>query len=87
MWRAITVRRSNRPGGGRICGCSLSAALICWKIHGFPSAARPTITASQPVCSSMWAASAGVHTSPLPTTGMCTASFTRRMISQSAGGV
>ena len=44
------------------------------------------MTASQPVVSSIFAAAAGESTSPLPMTGMETASFTCRMISQSAGG-
>jgi len=39
------------------------------KIQGLALAARPIMTASQPVCSSMRRASAGVQTSPLPITG------------------
>ncbi len=52
--------------------------------HGLPIAARPTMTASQPVSSSIRRASSGVSTSPLPVTGMVTTSLTRRITDQSA---
>ena len=54
------------------------------KIHGLPRAARPIITASQPVSAIMRRASAGLFTSPLPTTGMRTAAFTLAISRQSA---
>ena len=57
-------------------GSPASAALAWANSQGFPSAARAIITASQPVRSVMATASAPLLTSPLPTTGTLTASFT-----------
>ena len=62
-------------------------AFICEKIQGFPNAPRPTITISQPVSSIILSASCAVLMSPFPITGIETACFTLRIISQSAGGV
>ena len=47
-------------------------------------AARPIMTPSQPVWSIMAFAFSGLSTSPLPMTGIFTASFTCAMMSQSA---
>ena len=56
-----------------------------WRnIHGFEEAARPIITASQPVCCTIRTASSGVMMSPLPITGIFTAAFTSAMRVQSA---
>src|SRR2546426_6939309 len=55
-----------------------------WKTHGAPSAPRPIMTAAQPVALVMAHASSAVRTSPLPSTGIATASTTRAMISQGA---
>jgi len=44
---------------------------------GFDAAVRPIITPSQPVSATMAMASSGVRMSPLPTTGIFTASFYR----------
>ena len=43
---------------------------------------RPIMTASQPVCATMAAASSGERTSPLPITGIFTASFSAAIHSQ-----
>ena len=63
------------------------AALYCsiWrKIQGFDGAMRPIMTASQPVCVTMAQASSGLRMSPLPITGILTASFTAAIHSQRA---
>ncbi len=70
--------------GGAGSGLPASAACTLANTQGLPSAARATITASQPVCSPMRTASAPQRTSPLPTTGTLTACFTRAMAPQSA---
>ena len=49
------------------------------KIHGLALAARPIMTASQPVSRTMRTASSGVTISPLPITGILTAAFTSAM--------
>ena len=54
------------------------------KNHGFPCTARATITASQPVSCCIQTTSCTVFTSPLPITGIETASFTLRITPQSA---
>ncbi len=51
---------------------------------GLPLAAWPIMTPSQPVASSKAFAFLGLSTSPFPMTGMETASFTCRIMSQSA---
>ena len=53
-------------------------------LQGFPWAPRPIIMPSHPVSSNKALAVNGSVTSPLPITGICTASFTARIISQSA---
>ena len=65
-------------------GSPASAALACANTQGLPSAPRAIITASQPVRSTIATASAPERTSPLPTTGTATASFTRAIAPQSA---
>ena len=75
--------RSSDEGGGRTLPPSMSAR-ASRKIHGLPCAPRATITASQPVRSSIAFASAAVKTSPLPITGTLTAAFTCAITSQSA---
>ena len=74
--------RSSGVGGGAVS--PRSAAAISRNIQGLPWAARPTITASQPVSSIIRSASAPLRTSPLPNTGTDTARFTARMTLQSA---
>ena len=54
------------------------------KIHGLLGAMRPIMTASQPVCVTMAQASSGVRMSPLPITGIFTASLTAAIQSQRA---
>ena len=61
-----------------------SAAAVCWKIQGLRVAARPIITPSQPVVESIATASSGVRTSPLPITGIASASLSRAIGSQRA---
>ena len=63
------------------------ASLYCsiWrKIHGLDGAMRPIITASQPVWVTMAQASSGERMSPLPITGIFTASFTAAIHSHRA---
>ena len=55
--------------------------------QGSPSAARAIITPSQPVSRIMVRASSAVWMSPLPSTGIFTASFTFRMMLRSMPGV
>src|SRR3989475_8283311 len=55
-----------------------------WTTDGAPSAPRPIMTGAQPVALVMAHASSAVRPSPLPTTGIATASTTRAMISQGA---
>ena len=74
---------SSREGFGGIRPVS-RYSVIRLKIQGFPLAPLATITPSQPVSASIRLAASGESTSPFPITGMETASFTWRMISQSA---
>ena len=82
-WRRIISFTSESSGFFGTVLCSRYSA-VCAKIHGFPCAARPIITPSHPVSSRSAFAFCGESTSPFPITGMDTASFTFRMISQSA---
>ncbi len=79
----IVSRTSSLEGLGKSSPVS-RYALISLKIHGFPRLALPTITASHPVSSNILAAANASVTSPFPITGMLTASFTCRIMSQSA---
>jgi hypothetical protein len=54
------------------------------KIHGRPCAARPIITASQPVARSTSAARSGLVMSPLATTGMRSSALMAATVSCSA---
>ena len=63
------------------------AAFTRSKSQGSPRAPRAIITPSQPVSASMVSASSGLLMSPLPSTGMCTACFTARMMERSMPGV
>jgi len=54
------------------------------KIHGRPCAARPTITASQPVRRSTSAAFGGESMSPLAMTGIRSAALIAATVSYSA---
>ena len=82
-WRSIISRISSAPGRGRSFPVR-SYSRRSEKIQGFPWAPRPIITPSQPVSSIMARADAPETTSPFPITGMDTASFTWRIMSQSA---
>src|SRR5438128_8721226 len=68
MIRAFSSRETVRPA----------------KIQGAPRAPRPIMTAAQPVARIMARASSWLLTSPLPVTGIPTASTTEAMISQGA---
>lgn len=63
------------PSGG-VYAAPVSAARISAKIHGLPSAARPTITPAQPLWRRRRSASVPDATSPLPTTGTRTCAAT-----------
>ena len=57
--------------GRLVVACRSPGTAAIWrKIHGFDEAARPIITASQPVSRTMRTASSGVRMSPLPITGI-----------------
>ena len=80
----IVRSRWERGGGGIIRLRSRIWALISLNTQGFPRAARPTITRSQPVPESIRPAERGSVTSPLPITGRDTASLTAFIMDQSA---
>ena len=79
----VDVYRSSGAGGESSSPVSKKCT-NSRKIQGFPLAPRATMTPSQPVPSSIRFPSRAVKISPFPITGIFTASFTRRMISQSA---
>ena len=70
--------------GGLVIAPVARYCAIWRKIQGFEEAARPIITASQPVRFTMRTASSGVTISPLPITGIFTAALTSAMRDQSA---
>ena len=70
--------------GGLDVSAGRQVLLDLAEIQGLDDAARPIMTASQSVSATMRTASSGVMMSPLPMTGILTASFTSAMRVQSA---
>ena len=81
-WPSMRSRRSSRVASRGSRPARRSA--VCRKIQGFFMVARPIMTASQPVCRNISRASAGVSTSPLPTTGIERCAFNSPIRSRSA---
>src|SRR5256886_1310670 len=81
-WRRMVPRHSLTVTSGGVS--PLSSASSSRKIQGYPQAPRAMRAASAPVSASMRRAASAVNRSPEPQTEMPTASFVRRISSQSA---